>query len=119
MRRAFPYWSQYLLINGKKVKGFTIYLPNPGLLPQTSIPAGKIKGYSLTLIAGGKGKFGSIIGFGFRMPGVPGSQFQQVWRMDYHPSHFPFGKTNAKKDGSEIAAWADGPYHYHVMYPGQ
>jgi hypothetical protein len=100
------------------VKGFVIWLPNPGLLPQIPISAGKIGKFSLTLVAGGKNKSGSIIGVGLKMPGIAGqTAFQQIWRMDFHSNHFPVGQSNIK--GKEIAAWPDGPFHYHVMGPGQ
>jgi hypothetical protein len=68
--RSFAIWSQYLLVRGKSVSGFVVWLPNPGLLPQIRIPAGKIKGYTLTLVAGGKGKNGTVIGAGLGMPGM-------------------------------------------------
>jgi hypothetical protein len=118
LSRSFPTWSRYLLQHGKNLKGFVIWLPNPGGLPQIRIPAGTYGKYSLTLVAGGMSKSGTVVGVGLRMPGIPGAtDLQQIWRMDFHPPHFPKGANNTK--ASEIAAWEDKPFHYHVMYPGQ
>jgi RHS repeat-associated protein len=118
LTRSFPIWSRYLLQHGKNLKGFVIWLPNPGGLPQIRIPAGTYGKYSLTLVAGGMSKSGTVVGVGLRMPGIPGAtDLQQIWRMDFHSVHWPRGVNNTKP--SEIAAWEDKPFHYHVMYPGQ
>jgi predicted helicase len=64
------------------------------------------------------GQSGTVVGVGLRMPGIPGAtDLQQIWRMDFHSVHWQRGVNNTK--ASEIAAWEDKPFHYHVMYPGQ
>ena len=107
-------WSLWLLTHYKDVTGLLLWMPNPGSLDQLPkpIPTGLTLGrLSVSLVFGGKKKWGSVFGVGFLAPGVAGvDQKRQVWRMDFNTGHTA---PNAK----EIAVWHDTPFHYHVMKP--
>lgn len=118
LARAFPVWSTWLLSGkGLSVEGFVVYLPSPptGAL-YAAVPAGRFRGYKLTLIAGGARHTSRIFGVGFDMRGVS-PQFQQVWRMDYHPLHFVPGTARFDLGANSIAVVKDGPFHHHVLKP--
>ncbi len=121
LSRAFPQWSTWLMIHGRGLRQLALYLPNPGLLGQTRIKTGlRVGRLKVTLVAGGKGRPGSLIGVGFVIPGLKSmNDLQQMWRMDFHRPHKSGGRLVDPGRPKDISVFIDGPFHYHVVKPGR
>ena len=115
--RASVPWSAWLLVNGPKINGLVLYMPNVGLLPKIPLlPTGiRIGRYPVEISFGGTGTPGRIIGVGVDAPGLGGANDNQIWRVDFHTFH-AYGCSDYRSKG-DIAAWPDFPFHYHVLDP--
>jgi RHS repeat-associated protein len=105
------------IVKGNKLSAFVIYLPNVGGLGATNLRTDlKIGKYRVILSAGGpSGSGGRVFGLGLAL-GKDGAGYNrgnplvQLFRMDLgilNPVH--------PKPNIELDAWADSPYHYHVL----
>jgi hypothetical protein len=115
LRYALPEWTTYLAPKStSQLKAFLLYLPNPAILPEIEIPApGQMAvGHTpVKFIAGGTSNFGRLVGLGVKLTGTPTSGRLQIWRMDYHGWHH---NVTPIQDKSDVRAWEDGGFHFHV-----
>jgi RHS repeat-associated protein len=105
-------WPMKIALRRKRVEAVGVYLPNPLPSPLVPIPllssggGGRYSTVPTYLLFGGGGSHaaGRVVGIGVRL-GPNQSDWQQVWRMDFHDPH---------KDTSDVDYWVSGAFHHHV-----